>query len=249
MLNRSLLRPLLQRKIRPYIRPPFIKQPYRKSALSALVTLNNPLRTFGTSTPVYKGKEEETQVTSKSEGERQQTGSVSVRRRARDELDPWDRWWQNEIDQFRARMNSLLSSWDPLSRGFMRDWLDLTTPSFTDFMWEPTTATFFPNIDVSHTDKKIHIVAELPGMKKEDIKVTFNNGVLEIQGEKKFEKKEEDKNRRYSRVERRYGSFVRRISVPQDIDPSKIEAKFENGVLEIEIEKPQSEHMKTIEIK
>jgi HSP20 family protein len=96
---------------------------------------------------------------------------------------------------------------------------------------------------------EIHIVAELPGMKKEDIKVTVHNGILEIQGEKKIEKKDEDKNRRYSRVERRYGSFVRRVAVPQDVDPSKIEAKFENGVLEIEIEKPQAEQAKTIQIK
>eukprot|EP01122_Echinamoeba_exundans_P004606 TRINITY_DN1469_c0_g1_i2.p1 TRINITY_DN1469_c0_g1~~TRINITY_DN1469_c0_g1_i2.p1 ORF type:complete len:148 (+),score=32.98 TRINITY_DN1469_c0_g1_i2:457-900(+) len=101
---------------------------------------------------------------------------------------------------------------------------------------------FVPKIDISETDKSIQVHAELPGLSKDSVKISVANGVLEISGEKSFEKRTEDKKRKFHRVERSYGSFVRRLAVPQGTKASDVRARFQNGVLELEI--PKSEHSK-----
>jgi HSP20 family protein len=98
-------------------------------------------------------------------------------------------------------------------------------------------AEFVPKIDVSENDKSIQVHAELPGLSKDSIKISVDNGVLEISGEKSFEKRTEDKKRKYHRVERSYGSFVRRLAVPRSTKASDVKAKFQNGVLELEVPK------------
>lgn len=96
---------------------------------------------------------------------------------------------------------------------------------------------FVPKIDISETDKAVFIHAELPGMTKENVNISLQDGVLEISGNKNLEKRTEDKDRKYSRVERSYGSFVRRIGVPKGTKASDVKAKFQNGVLELEVPK------------
>lgn len=97
---------------------------------------------------------------------------------------------------------------------------------------------FLPRIDVSESDKEIHVNAELPGMTEKDIEVTLENNVLTVKGEKKQE--EERKERNYYHVERRYGSFYRNIPIPGEVDTEKIEASFKNGVLNIIVPKKEA---------
>lgn len=98
--------------------------------------------------------------------------------------------------------------------------------------------TFNPAIDISGDDKDLYVTVEIPGIKKEDIKVVIENNVLTISGEKKTEKKDEE-NQCY-RSERVYGSFSRSFKLPSEINTSEIEAKFENGLLNIRLPKYQS---------
>jgi HSP20 family protein len=88
------------------------------------------------------------------------------------------------------------------------------------------------------------IKAELPEMRKEDVKVTVENGVLTISGERKFEK--EEKKKKYHRVERGFGTFMRSFALPDDADFSKVNAEFKNGVLTVHV--PKSEHAKPKQI-
>lgn len=91
------------------------------------------------------------------------------------------------------------------------------------------------DMDVSESESGYHIEAELPGMEEKDIEVSIEGSHLIIKGEKTEESKEEDKN--YYSSERRYGSFTRSISLPENADVDKARADYRNGVLEINIPK------------
>jgi HSP20 family protein len=104
-----------------------------------------------------------------------------------------------------------------------------------------------PRVDVSETDKSIEVTAELPGLEDKDVEIDFTDDVLTIKGEKKSEKEESDKNRYIS--ERTYGSFVRSIQLPSGIDPAKIEASIDKGVLTVKVPKPAPTVTKKIDIK
>ena len=95
-----------------------------------------------------------------------------------------------------------------------------------------------PKIDVSETKDGIEVTAELPGVDEKNIDLTLSNGVLTIRGEKKSERDETDKEKNWHVIERRYGSFTRTVTLPYDPDSSKVEAKFEKGVLRIRLPKP-----------
>ncbi len=105
-----------------------------------------------------------------------------------------------------------------------------------------------PMVDIQEDEKEIAIVAELPGLKPEQVEVTCENGVLNIRGEKSEERKEDDQNRRYHLVERTYGSFSRSFQLPQGLDESKIEAGFENGILTVRVPKAALPQPKKIQI-
>jgi HSP20 family protein len=92
-----------------------------------------------------------------------------------------------------------------------------------------------PKVDVSETEDAVHVTAELPGMKQEDVDVTLSDGHLVLRGEKKSETQDQQKN--YHRVERSYGTFERSILLPAAVDDKKVEASFKNGVLEIVLPK------------
>ena len=103
-----------------------------------------------------------------------------------------------------------------------------------------------PRIDLSECNAYYQIKSELPGLKKEDIKITFENNVLNISGEKFEEKGDVEKT--YHRVERIYGKFSRSISLGNDVDPESIEAEYKNGLLEIKIQKKSEVQPKQINI-
>ena len=95
--------------------------------------------------------------------------------------------------------------------------------------------------------KEYLVKAELPEIRKEDLTVTVENGMLTISGERKFE--QEEKKRKYHRVERSYGSFTRSFTLPGDADGNKIEAEFKDGLLQVHIAKNEQAHPKAIEVK
>lgn len=109
---------------------------------------------------------------------------------------------------------------------------------------------FSPRVDISEDDKNIYLHAELPGIAKEDVKVSVTEErVLTLKGEKKRVVTDENKN--YVRVERNYGNFVRSFSLPENVKFDAVQAKFEHGVLEVILPKiePQLPKEVTVEIK
>ena len=102
---------------------------------------------------------------------------------------------------------------------------------------------FIPSVDVSETDKEIHVTAELPGMDEKDLDITLSGNNLIIRGEKKSEK--EEKGEQFYRKESAYGAFHRTIPLPVEVETERIEAKFNKGVLEIRIPKsPEAQKAK-----
>ena len=112
---------------------------------------------------------------------------------------------------------------------------------------EMTVAQWFPLVDITEDDKEYLIKAELPEVKKDEVKVTVESGVLTISGERKFEK--EESNKRYHRVERAYGSFTRSFTVPDDADAAKVSAEFKDGVLTVRLAKSEKARPKSIDVK
>lgn len=103
-----------------------------------------------------------------------------------------------------------------------------------------------PSADISETDKEYLVRAELPAVKKEDVKVTVDGGMLTIQGERKQQK--EEKTEKFHRMESVYGSFSRTFSLPENIDADKIICESKDGILTIHIPKKEAEKHKPIEI-
>lgn len=136
---------------------------------------------------------------------------------------------------------------------FNRPEQDIMSKRFSDIMDEffndavrTRRDTFVPSIDVSETDDQFLITAELPGMNKEDIDISLENSRLTISGERSFEK--EDKGKKFHRVESSYGSFERSFQLPDNIDAESISASYDDGLLNISIDKSEEEVKKQIEI-
>ena len=107
-------------------------------------------------------------------------------------------------------------------------------------------ADWVPSVDVSETDGDYQIQAEIPDVKREDVKVTLEDGVLTIQGERKQEK--EEKGKKYHRIERSYGRFVRSFTLPDLVDEEKVKAEFKDGVLNLQLPKSEKAKPKAIEV-
>ncbi len=104
-----------------------------------------------------------------------------------------------------------------------------------------------PSTDVAETENEIEITAELPGLEEKDVEVNVADNVLTIKGEKKAGKEETDKN--YRMYERSYGSFSRRIELPNGVNPDKIKASLANGVLKVTVPKPAPAPVKKVDVK
>jgi HSP20 family protein len=107
-------------------------------------------------------------------------------------------------------------------------------------------AAWAPPVDIAEEKDKIVITAELPGFKENEIEIQTENGMLTLRGERKFEKESEGKN--FHRVERSYGQFVRTFSLPNNVDREKIQAKFADGLLKVELPKREDAKPRTIAI-
>jgi len=108
-------------------------------------------------------------------------------------------------------------------------------------------ADWIPLVDISETDGEFEIRAELPEVRKEDLKVTLEDGVLTLQGERRQE--HEERGRKIHRSERPYGRFVRSFSIPDVVDDTKMRAEFKNGVLYLRLPKSEKAKPRAIEVK
>ena len=144
-------------------------------------------------------------------------------------LEPWR--GRSEIDRFRGEIDRLFDdflNWRPSNRpSGWGDWM--------------------PAIDVSETDKEIVVHAEVPGIDAKDIDISLNGRVLTIKGERKQNQEEKEKN--YHRIERRYGAFCRSFELPADVDANKVNANYKNGVLQLNLPKTKAQSVKKIKIK
>jgi len=141
-----------------------------------------------------------------------------------------------------------LTRWSPVS-GLAALEIDRLNRMF-EAAWqgEPLSqGAWVPPVDiVENAGKDVVVRAELPDMKREDIKVTFENNVLSIEGERKFEKKDEGET--YHRIERGYGSFRRSFSLPATVDPTRVEAEYKDGVLTVRLPRREESRPRQIAI-
>lgn len=145
-----------------------------------------------------------------------------------------------------------ITRWDPfrelesvsdrLNRMFGRSNLlgDMTRETLASSDWSPA-------VDVVETGEEFLVKAELPEVRKEDVKVSIENGVLRIAGERKQDK--EEKNKRYHRIERFHGSFMRSFTLPDSVDDAKLAAEFKEGVLTVHLPKMAQSKPRTTEVK
>lgn len=110
-----------------------------------------------------------------------------------------------------------------------------------------TMAEWSPRVDIVEDEKEIVVKAELPEVKKDDVKVTVEDGVLTIVGERKLEK--EEKAKKYHRIESEYGSFTRSFTLPVAVLGDKVTAEFKDGMLKVHLPKDPKNGAKAIEIK
>lgn len=146
--------------------------------------------------------------------------------RPRRGLTPWRP--SRELDELRRRFEDFWPSWPSLRRFPLEieEWV--------------------PAIDMYEKDNKYMVKAELPGLKEEDVDVSVVGDRLTIKGEKKAETEVKEEN--YYRSERSYGGFFRSIDLPPDADPAKVEASYDDGVLEVTIPKTAAVKPKKIKV-
>jgi HSP20 family protein len=130
---------------------------------------------------------------------------------------------QNEMNRL---FNTVFDSPGPGNGGTMRRWM--------------------PPMDLVETDDHFVLRADLPGMSEDDVKIELEDTTLTVSGERKAE--HETKSEGYYRVERAFGAFSRTLTLPQGVEPEAVTAKFDRGVLEIRVPKPEERKPRRIEI-
>jgi HSP20 family protein len=144
-------------------------------------------------------------------------------------LIPWR--GRNEVDRFRGEIDRLFDDFftrSPFGRSFEKgDWM--------------------PAVDIAENEKEIEVHAEVPGMDAKDIDISLNGRLLTIKSERKQEEEEKDKN--FYRVERRYGSFSRSFELPADVDASQVKAEYRDGLLKLNLPKTKQQPVRKIEVK
>jgi HSP20 family protein len=163
-------------------------------------------------------------------------------------LSKWKPFWEAESDWpfLGSRLNAL-GELERMQRNLGS--LFGSTPLRGDGGREEgiTTTEWAPLVDISEDDKEYLVKADLPELKKDEVKLRVENGVLTLSGERKFQK--EEKTTKHHRVERAYGSFTRSFSLPDDVEAAKVNAEFKDGVLKVHLPKSANSKPKSIEIK
>jgi HSP20 family protein len=137
-------------------------------------------------------------------------------------------------------LRSMMSFRDEMDK-LLDDFYGRLTPS-----GEVHEGDWFPPMDLSENDEEVRACLEIPGLDKEDVKVSVQNDVLTISGEKKQEQTEEKGN--VHRVERTYGMFKRILRLPDEVDASKVKASYKDGVLTVNLPKVEAKKPKEIPI-
>ncbi|MGC9943844.1 MAG: Hsp20/alpha crystallin family protein [Verrucomicrobiota bacterium] len=140
-----------------------------------------------------------------------------------------------EMEDIQRRMTSLFDGGIFHRSNLTNDEENITVPE-----WAPL-------VDIAEDEKEYLLKIELPEVQKEDVKVTLENGTLTISGERKAEK--EEKTRKFHRVERSYGRFVRSFTVPDGASAENVKAEFKDGVLRVHLTKSERARPKQIEVK
>jgi HSP20 family protein len=147
------------------------------------------------------------------------------------ELTRWSPW--RELEDMEKRLSTIFGRAPMSTTGEKKEAISVAE-------WSPL-------VDIAEDDKEYIVKAEIPDMKKEDIKINVHDDVLSISGDRKYEK--EEKGKKYHRVERAYGSFMRSFTLPEDADGSKVNAEYKDGVLKVHLPKSEKAKQKTIEVK
>jgi HSP20 family protein len=148
--------------------------------------------------------------------------------------EPFGRWnpWK-ELEEMEKRISSVFGH-PPSTTG-------------ADKKEAIAVAEWSPLVDITEDEKEYIVKAEIPEMKKEDIKINVHDDILSVSGERKYEK--EEKGKKYHRVERAYGSFMRSFTLPDDADGTKVNAEYKDGVLKVHLPKSEKAKPKAIEVK
>ena len=114
---------------------------------------------------------------------------------------------------------------------------------FNDNLTRTGGSSFVPKVDIIENEKNFVVQIAVPGMKKEDFTIELKDNLLTISGERKFTDEKKDKN--FHSIETQYGSFSRSFSMPENVDASKINAKYNDGILELTIPKDEKKALKS----
>ena len=114
---------------------------------------------------------------------------------------------------------------------------------FKDTLTRSGGSAFLPKVDVIESEVSYELHVAAPGLGKEDFNIELNDNFLTVSGERKFSNEKNEKN--YHSIETQYGSFSRSFSLPENVDSSKISAKYNNGILELTIPKDEKKAIKT----
>ncbi|MBT8037892.1 MAG: Hsp20/alpha crystallin family protein [Verrucomicrobiae bacterium] len=148
-------------------------------------------------------------------------------------------------------MNRQLAQWDPIKElnqvgsrlsSFFSGKEDLPLAGLEESDWSPA-------VDISEDSSEYLIVADLPEVHKDEVKVGIEEGTLRISGERKSESEEKDEKRKFHRIERHYGSYQRSFRLPENIDQSHIKADFSDGVLHVHLPKRDTKPQQVIPVK
>jgi HSP20 family protein len=133
-----------------------------------------------------------------------------------------------EVNSLQSRVNSLLRN--------------LNSENET-----VSAARFVPPVDIYEDEKKVVLKLEVPGVEEKDLQVSVENQTLTVRGERKFESEEKEEN--FHRIERRYGSFYRSFTLPTTVDTENVDAKYNAGVLRVELTKKAEAQPRQIKVK
>lgn len=162
-------------------------------------------------------------------------------------LTKWNPFRSQELDWPPTSRWAPLRDLDRMQREIDRAFGRLTLGGDSGRQEAMAVAEWAPLVDITEDDKEYLIKAELPELKKEDVQVRVEKGNLILSGERRFER--EEKEKKYHRIERAYGSFVRSFSLPEDADASRIAAEFKDGLLRVHLPKSPAAKATSVDIK
>ena len=148
-------------------------------------------------------------------------------------VDKWDP--MREFNQLGERLSSFFEGKDDSS-------------SITGELFSKENPEWKPACDITEDDNEYLVTADLPEVKKDEVKVNIDNGVISISGERKTESEKKDKKKKYHRIERSYGSYQRSFRLPENVKEDEVQAEFNDGVLRVHLPKNGSQVQKNIQI-